>query len=293
MTQREPSSFVTRRVDAGVDLVVTGDWSKEAATAISAGSADGLVLNYALGFRERSLGFIAGLPIRRLDILARTIKDLTPVYSLASTLDELSVQVAPTAVIDLPKLPRLRKLGASWSQIANSISHAPDLEDLFVLSYAPTDLTPLGGNQSLRRIVMKDRPRLESFSGIAELSRLRVFAVPGAKSLTDISEIEHLRSPLRELDLEGCRSVDDLVPVSACTDVQVLNFGDCGPVSSLQPLSKLQELERIFLYSTRVLDSDLSVLSRLPKLRDLRMQNRKGYRPTVPEIEEMLSGRPG
>ena len=57
-------SFVLEPRGQGVDLVVTGDWSPAAREALESGRADGLVLNYARGFREQPIDFINGLPIR-------------------------------------------------------------------------------------------------------------------------------------------------------------------------------------------------------------------------------------
>lgn len=70
------------RADGGVDLVVTGDWSWAAREAVESGRADGVVLNYARGFREQPIDFLRGMPIRKVDLLARSVSDLSPVYSL-------------------------------------------------------------------------------------------------------------------------------------------------------------------------------------------------------------------
>src|SRR2546425_12695307 len=84
----------------GRTLVVTSDWTIETANAIRAG-VDGLTLNYARGYHERDLKFLDHLPVRRLNILARTIKDLTPVYSLAKSLEQLDIEIAPGIPVDL------------------------------------------------------------------------------------------------------------------------------------------------------------------------------------------------
>lgn len=96
------AGFVIEETAEGRNLVVTGDWSAAAASALLRGSADGLTLNYARGYRERSLDFLQGWPVRRLTILARTIKDLRPVYRLASTLEALSVETSPAASLRAP-----------------------------------------------------------------------------------------------------------------------------------------------------------------------------------------------
>ena len=65
----------------------------------------------------------------------------------------------------------------------------------------------------------------------------------------------------------------------------VLGFSDCGDIPSLAPIEGLRSLDRVYAWgTTKILDGDLSPLTRLPKLRDLRMRNRHGYRPTVAEV---------
>lgn len=122
------ASFVIEETAEGRNLVVTGDWSAAAVMALLGGSADGLTLNYARGYRERSLDFLQeGWPVRRLHILARTIKDLTPVYRLARTLESLIVDTSPGAALDLWELPHLTRLAADWEQVRETIGSAKGL----------------------------------------------------------------------------------------------------------------------------------------------------------------------
>ncbi|GAB3040960.1 hypothetical protein GCM10027052_22970 [Parafrigoribacterium mesophilum] len=156
------SNFDLVESPAGTDLVVTGDWSPKASRALSGGAATGLVLNYAKGYRERSLDFLENWPITRIRILARTITDLTPVYRMAATLESVSVITAPKATLDLARLPRLTHLEAGWEQVESSIGAAVHLRELYPTSYNPRDLSPLSQNRQLRLISMKDRPYIES-----------------------------------------------------------------------------------------------------------------------------------
>lgn len=164
--------FRFEETPAGVDLVVTGPWSAQARDAILLGEADGLDLNYARGFQEPNLEFIEGLPIRRLNLLARTIGDLTPVYSLSDTLRCLWVESDPHAMLRLDLLPRLEDLGAAWSQIQGSIGQADRLERLYTHSYSEHDLTPLIVVPRIARVVMKQYPQVRSLDGVEKLPRL-------------------------------------------------------------------------------------------------------------------------
>ncbi|MCW2644074.1 MAG: hypothetical protein JWP07_183, partial [Pseudonocardiales bacterium] len=63
---RSDEGFLIEEHPEGRTLVVTGDWSDRAAKVLRSGKADGLTLNYARGYRERSLDFLQEWPLRGL-----------------------------------------------------------------------------------------------------------------------------------------------------------------------------------------------------------------------------------
>lgn len=272
------------------DLVVTGDWTREAANVIASGKASGLVLNYARGFRERDLHFLEGLPIKRLDVLARTISDVAPIETLAATLQELSLQVSPRARVDLGLFPELRVLGVAWEQIENTIGDAYALEKLFLLSYRAPSLEALASVPTLSSIAMKDWPSLSSLDGLERFSNLRSLEVYLARELEDISALTAPNArALTKLALEGCRNFPDLVPVGNCAGLEELNVSECGDFPTLRPLGGLDSLRRLLIYGqTRIGDGDLSPLIGLPHLVELRMQQRRNYRPTVQDVQNAI-----
>ncbi len=98
------------------NLVVRDRWSSEARDAWDQRRADGLVLNHARGFTG-DLTFLHGLRVRRLQVTARDVEDLLPVYASAETLEVLSIATARTSVLDLSRLPRLRSLSVeNWAR---------------------------------------------------------------------------------------------------------------------------------------------------------------------------------
>jgi hypothetical protein len=286
-------SFVLERSGDGVDLVVTGEWSSAARQALEDGPANGLVLNYARGFREQPIDFVQGLPIRKLEVLARSVSDLGPVYSLASTLEELRVQSDPGAVIELERLPRVRTLAASWPQVRGSIMFASQIESLFVPSYSEPDLEPLAALTSLTVLVMKERPNLRSLDGVELFPWLLHLGIHLAQGLDDITALKRSRpAVLQVLQLQSCKKVPDIAPVAGCQSLQFFDLSEGGEISTVQPLSALGNLERLYLYgSTKVADGDLGPIARLPRLRDFRIQNRRGYSPPVTEIQEAIARR--
>ncbi|HEY9478149.1 MAG TPA: hypothetical protein VIQ26_06930 [Microbacteriaceae bacterium] len=292
MLFRRAANFDLVASEHGTDLVVTGDWSPATAKALSRGKADGLVLNYAKGYRERSLEFLQDWPLRRIRILARTITDLVPVYRMAATLESISVITAPRAPLDLARLPKLTQLGAEWEQVESSIEAGGGLRDLYLGSYNPRDLTPLAQSTQLRSISMKDRPYIESLAGIDAFPLLEKLGIYLARGLRDLSDLASASAPrhLRELQLESDRGITRLDEIGMATNLEFLNISELRDIESLAPLGNLKLLDTLYAYgTTRVADGDLTPLMKLPSLKDLRMMNRRSYSPSVGEVKALLS----
>jgi hypothetical protein len=274
----------------GVTLVVTDKWTDKINQLLADGRADGLVLNYALGFKDTDLAALDEWPLRRFQLLARTVKDLQPVTRLAATLESLNVEAAPTATLDLAAFPQLHELGAIWSQIRSSISEAPQLKDLFVLAYEESDLTSLRWNSSLERLRFKDRPRVRSLTGVEFLRSLKHLAVYSAP-LHDLEPLTTGEVALLELHVESCR-VRNLSPLAGQRSLQFLNASECGDLMSLVPLAGLDNLAKLWMFgTTRIMDDDLSPLFGLSKLRELKLMGRRSYRPSVESVKALLADR--
>jgi hypothetical protein len=286
-------SFSIESVSGGADLVVTGDWTTGARDAILGGQADGLVLNYARGFRQQPIDFIRGLPLRRLDLLARSVSDLSPVYALAATLEELRVQSDPRAVIELERLPNLTTLAASWPQIQGSIMFSPRLEFLLPSSYQERDLAPLASLSSLRYLDMAERPRLHSLDGLEAFPWLSHLGVHWARDLEDVTALQRVASPvLVSLALASCKKVASVESVASCLSLQFFDLSEGGEIPTVGPLGHLDGLEGLYLYgSTKIADGDLGPIARLPRLWDLRIMARRHYVPSVEEVQRAIGQR--
>lgn len=271
-----------------VEVVVTGRWSPEGAAAFETGGARRLVLNYALGFNEPNLDFLTGLPIRELVILDRRLTDLEPVYSLAPTLEVLHLTTSPTLHIDVSRFGNLVGLGADWAQVSSSIAGATRLSRVYFGHYGHSDLSPLAPLRALSDITLKDRPKLQSLTGLSKLPEIRRLGVYLAKDLDDVTDLQG-RSGIEELELECCRKLSRLDDLAGCVGLRKLNLSECGDLASVRPLHPLTQLELLYLYgSTKIVDGDLTPIAELPRLTELRMQSRRHYRPAVADIQATL-----
>lgn len=287
------SCFRVEKSTEGTTMVLTEQWDARAADRLRSGEIDRLDLNYVKGFKNTDLRFIEDWPLRHVSVVARTVTDLSPLERLNATLESLALVTDESAQLDLGAFPTLTRLAAAWAQVDGSIGEGAGLVDLYLGAFRPEDLTCLRRNPSLRKLRMKDRPRLKSLDGIEHLPELEELGVFGAPALTDIAALELTgESTLTGLQLESCRSIGDWSPIAACRGVQLLNASECGPIPSLKPLSTMSDLRYLWMWgSTRIVDDDLTPLRELEQLAELRMKDRKTYVPTVERIKDGLARR--
>jgi hypothetical protein len=280
------SNYVLEEEPAGPVLVVTGPWSDEAAQVLARGEADGLVLNYARGFEGKNLDFLeARLGVRRLKVLDRGIADLEPIERLAASLEELSVQAAEGAELDLMALTHLRAVAGEWALIGDTLGGVEELRSVITWRFSEVDLHAFRDHFGLKRLTIKEAPHLESLSGIGELPELAVLGIAMARRLSEISDVAGLAAPLREFELEDCPAFDAIEDIEPLVNLRFLGLSNCGDIESLAPLVSLKQLEEFHAWgSTRIVDSDLSPLLQLPRLREIRMRDRRTYEPRVADL---------
>lgn len=279
------SAYVIEDTPEGRWLVVTGAWSADAAQALARGDADGLVLNYARGFCEGSLDLLdGGWPLQRLSVLDPSLIELEPIGRLTG-LEELSVQAAPDAVLDLEMLPRLRSIHGEWALIGRTLGAVAELESVITWMFGGIDLHGFRDHVALKTLMIKDAPHLESLSGLATLPDMAALTIVEAPRLHDIDELGELSSSLRELKFEECPRIEAIDVVESLVGLRVLGISESGEIASLAPVRSLAQLETFYAWgSTRILDGDLSPLTRLPRLKEVRMRHRRGYKPAVGEV---------
>lgn len=291
MMPTQDDNFILETVAGDVRLVSTGKFTDSVVSTLESGSVNTLELNYAKGFSEPDLSMIGSWPIKRLTVVARNIVDLTPITGLASSLEYLSIDTSTAAEVDLRVFPNLLTLKSPWCHIASTISSQTKLKSLGILRYGHADLAPLHNNVGLEELILKDGPLLTQLDGLARFSTLEHLGLYGAQ-LDSLDGLDAIKETIRVLHLQRC-GVSDLGAIEGLTDLTFLNASDSGDLPTIEPLRHTQRLERLWMWgSTSILDGDLSPLTGLEGLRELRMQSRRHYRPSVEEIKAQLTPHP-
>ena len=195
------------------------------------------------------------------------------------------MEAAPKAALDFGALPHLRSVAGEWKLIRATLDRVEALQNVITWRFDEADLHSFRNHFALERLLLKEAPNLESLVGLADLTKLAKLGVIVARRLNDISDIAGLGSSLRHLGFEGCPGIDVLDDLGSLANLQFLGISDCGDVGSLGPLRGLDQLEEFYAWgSTRIVDGDLSLLSHLPRPREIRMCDRRGYTPRVVEL---------
>jgi hypothetical protein len=177
----------------------------------------------------------------------------------------------------------------NWEQIRRSLPAAAGLEHLGVHGYLERDLLAVSENSQLRWVRLKQAPHLEGLAWIESLPHLESLEVGGAHRLHDLTSLGAGRPRLRTLRFQSCGAIRSLGDITHHTDLRDLWMADCGLIDSLVPIAALRELRCLYLWgSTRFSDGDLDALLGLGQLTDLRMMNRRHYKPSVREIKARL-----
>lgn len=270
----------------GTTFVVTGRWSDETAAAFRQSGVEALELNYALGYREPSIDFLDHLPVRRLLILDRSLRDLSPLGGLDG-LEELQVEAAPGSAVDLGALPNLVTLAAGWSQVHGSLPRASALRDVYLTGFDGEDLS-LFAHLSLTALELVQPRRLESVAGIERHTGLESLRLFNARKLARLDGIAATAATLRRLELQNCPAISSIADVQVLRELRFLGVSDCRSIDSVKPVADLVHLERFYAWgNTKIEDADLSPLAGLPALFDVRMRDRREYRPRVSELPHL------
>jgi len=224
---------------------------------------------------EKPLSFLTKLPdLTELQIIDFNLDDVSPVHDLHK-LKSLQISTYCKSEIDFRQFPHLEDVALEWRPKAKSLYECTSLKRIFINRWSGRSFEGFGRTQGLRKLSLKGS-RLERI-GQVSFPHLEELEIALAVKLASLEGVETLRA-LKSLWINTCKKIDDLSPISSLTGLESVHFCNCGDVPSLKPLLGLHRLRQFLFYeSTNVLDGDLEVLKRLPRLESIAFQQRRHY----------------
>lgn len=270
-------------------VVLSGGWRPEYMDVIRSEGLEALSIRVP----GDDLTFLREMPdLRGLVLNAWDVRDLSVLEEL-ERLETLTLNTPrqPRLRLDFAAFPGLRSLSLYWNAGFESLFASRQLDRLFVFGPPDPNLERFGSLASLSRLELSEGRRLKETRGIEHLGALTflgLYLQSGLEALTDLGQARGLQ----ELAIDGCKKLAAIDEVAGLASLTYLKLANCGEIASLQPIAELRHLERFFAWeSTNVTDGDLSVLMRLPRLREVAMMSRRHYRPSVREVELAITTR--
>lgn len=186
----------------------------------------------------------------------RTAARLTAADSLEEMPTDVRVLQVTRKTKRLERLPELRALRVLAAHDIDDVHFrlicaAKQVTHLTVNAFRLRSLEPLSGLPNLEALELTDNTKITSLSGLESMARLQFLA------------------------LGNCPITVSLEPVASCSDLRYLwlssRYAKPMRVESLDPLSKLQRLERIKLTNVRVQDKRLDALCSLRHLVEIKL----------------------
>lgn len=268
----EPGKF-------GEKLVLTGEWDDRLIGLMLERSCTELEINCARGFRGPDIAFLARVPfLTSLVLIAYHLADVAPIHSLHN-LRAIDIGTRPEkGEVDFSQFPMLEDCGLEWRPKARSLFGCRSLRRLWLNKYSGHDCSAFRELSRIEDLYLASAP-LYTIRELSVLTSLRTLGLYYLRKLASVEGVEGLAG-LEVLDVENCRLISSIEPVRGLTRLRRLTVADCGDIQTLEPLNGLPQLEWFLAWgSTSIVDGDLTPLTRLPRLVNVALMNRRHYSP--------------
>lgn len=172
-------------------------------------------------------------------------------------LEDLSINIPGTSVIDLANQTNLSNLSINWRKQIQHISSCNNLKKLTLIEFREIDFSAIKSLKSLSSLSIKTSS-IKTLAGIKELINLEYLSLGNCGSLKDIHDLKGLGS-LKELKFDICSRLRDFSSLSVLSSLEVLQIDDCKKIKSIEFVVFFPKLRKLTLLgNTDVEDGNLA-----------------------------------
>ncbi|OQA02567.1 MAG: Internalin-A precursor [Planctomycetes bacterium ADurb.Bin401] len=272
----------------GKKLIVCSQMTDAIARRCASNDIRELELNWAKGFKAENISFVKNLTqLLSFEICDYTISSINEIHYLKN-LKELSISTYCKTPLNLDSFENLETLSLFWRKGVTGLSNLKKIKKIFTYRYAPDsgDLREFSFLRTLQNLSLKT-PLIESIGNVSGLENLCFLGIYAATKLNNIEGLENLKN-LKHLELDTCTKIRKINVLSAISSLETLSISNCGRIESLKPVSELKALSELrFIESTNIIDGDIKIITRIPKLQKIIFRNRKHYNMRTDDLTSL------
>jgi len=290
MTEDKGFFIDTGEKNSGDCLVLTSYWNESLRDIMFEKEINNLRLSRFAGWKDKDVSFLKTLPfLKGIEVYADDIRDLSAMKDL-ELLEYIGLDCNLSFDLDLNNFVNLKILQVKWNKHLKNMINLSSIEYLNIIKYPYEDLVALHNYSNLKKLQLTST-KLKSLKGIDNLKNLKSVDFFKCNHLESLESVDRLEL-LEELDIEKCKKLNNLYQLGNLVNLKTLLIEDCGNIQSLKPLQNTQNLRKIWIGgNTTVIDGDIEVVIKLPKLKELWFVNKKHYNIKVNEVQEILNNK--
>lgn len=255
---------------------VEGHWPTQAKDFIRQNGIKALYLNSTKGWLGTDYSFLAELDtIEELFISSSSATGLASIEKMLN-LREINLTFSSQDRINFSGLKKLEKCYLYWWGGADSIFECVSLRSAYFDGLKLKNYDLVSRLVSLSELTIANSS-IDSVNWLVDMGVLEKIELLNCKKISNFSPIGECRK-LKSLTIRGNKNIKNVSFLKDLDSLEVLIISDNGSIDSISDISALKNLKAAsFAGSTTIVDGDLSVLERLPKLSMLMFAPRKHY----------------
>jgi hypothetical protein len=274
-------------IGIGKCLVLKSNWSSSYEAVIKENNISTIRLSFSNGWTDLDLSFLKNIhALKGIEIYSWKVNDLTPLYNLQNLIF-IGIQADIKKKFELSKFSKLKILKIFWNDKVKQLYDCLNLEHINVVNFPYESFTAISNLSKLIRIQITSK-KFSSTEGISKFRVLEDLDTHDCKKLNSFVELNKVKG-LRKLQLSNCPNISDIDAVGELNNLELLIMENCGKIKNINCLRNCGNLKRLLLIgTTSVKDGDLSVIEKLPKLKDVRLSEQKHYNLTRGQIKKII-----
>lgn len=266
-----------------------GPWTPEDADYIRKNGVVELRIGSQSNYALHDVDFLAEVPdLKVVRLATQGSLDIDGLYEVPGLLC-LTLVAWPRIAIDFTRLKHLEELSYyEWTRGSSSLFEVKTLRRLMLVGYDQESSEAFAMLPNLEKLRIQES-KLSEVVSLAKLKKVKELFLATLPRLTSLNGIQGMDS-LEELTLGSVGRIGTIAPLAALNNLKGLTLWSAGKIDSVKYLESVPSLESVGIYGTTdVLDGDMSVFTRLPKLTVLALQGRRHYSHKPKDLIPLLS----